>query len=408
MALLATASTSSVEPRPEFLYGWLRMESASVWLLFATLSLTVGLAAQHLASRVPSLYRHASFLGFGAAATLLGSAFWGFTVPFGFQTHILATLAVVVGVLEVSIPRPELMRAVLVLSMCGTVTAHSWTLAAAYLIAPWSWAVWCALREPARRLRTALVLCTAAAALSVGPLVFALSTQVGVSRAAVYGAAAAAPVTWVLGGLLGNAALLRWRGLAAAPLAASALGLACTVALTFHVGASLADYYPSKMLWLGAVLGVPAVWVVGARALQVAAAKISPLLSMGRSVALTFGVMYAVISMATPVAAISDKSVQTRGAAVLQAVGVPDAADAEVVWGAADSATEDALVRILLDAYAPARRPTPIAVLDVSEECGLLAAAEDPAVLSRHSPEEVSQRYSCAPNVRTVEIPSTR
>ena len=255
MALLATASTSSVEPSPELLYGWVRTESASVWLLFATLSLAVGFAAQQLASRAPSLHRQASFLGFGAAATLLGSAFWGFTVPFGFQTHILATLAVVVGVLEVSTPRPQPMRAVWVLTLCGTVAAHSWTLAAAYLIAPWSWAVWCAMREPGRRLRTALALCAAAAALSVGPLVFALSTQVGVSRAAVYGAAAAAPVTWVVGGLLSNAALWRWGGLAAIPLAASALGLACTVALTVHVGASLADYYPSKMLWLGGVSG---------------------------------------------------------------------------------------------------------------------------------------------------------
>lgn len=377
-----------------------------MWLLFATLSLTVGCTAQQLASRVPSLHRQTSFLGCGAAATLLGSAFWGFTVPFGFQTHILATLAVVVGVLEVSIPKPEPMRAVWVLTMCGTVAAHSWTLAAAYLIAPWSWAVWCAMREPSRRLRAALALCTAAAALSVSPLLFALSTQVGVSRAAVYGAAAGAPVTWVVSGLLSNAALLRWRGLAAVPLAASALGLACTVALTVHVGASLADYYPSKMLWLGGVLGVPAVWVVGARAVQLAVARISPLLSIGSRIALTFGVLYTVISMATPVAAISDKGVQTRAAAILHAVGVPHAPDAEVVWGASESATEDALVRILLDAYAPTRRPTPIAVLDVSEECGLLAAVHDPAVLSRHSPEEVAERYSCAPNVRTVQIPS--
>ena len=72
------------------------------------------------------------------------------------------------------------------------------------------------------------------------------------------------PATWVVAGLLSNAVLLRWRGVAAVPFASMALGVAFTVALALRVGASLSDYYPSKMLWLGAVLGVPAVWVVGA------------------------------------------------------------------------------------------------------------------------------------------------
>lgn len=409
-ALLATASANSVELSPELLSGWLRTECASVWLLFAMLSMAVGLLAQQLANRVPSLYRQAGFVGFGAAATLLGSSFWGFTVPFGFQTHILAALAVVVGVLEVSIPTPEPMRAVWVLTICGVVAAHSWTLAAAYLIAPWSCAAWRAIRALDRQaLRTALVACSTAAALSVAPLILAVNTQVGVAHAGAYGAAAALPAAWIVAALLSNAVLMRRGSIGVVPFATVALGVALTVALAARVGASLSDYYPSKMLWLGAVLGVPAVWVVGALALHGVAARVSVFQSaLIRPLAPLFVGLYALISMLTPPVSIANDSVRARGAAVLRAVRAPGAEQAQVVWGATESTVGDVFVRILLEFYAPAQRQTPVAVLDVPQECDLLATVSNPTVLSRHSSEEVARRYSCVSNVRTVQISSGR
>ena len=89
MALVITASDGST-PTAELLRRSLRMFPAAVWLLFALLSLSVGLLARLYTARIGLDGRWAAAVVLASGTTMLGGSFFGFTVPYGFQSHVLA------------------------------------------------------------------------------------------------------------------------------------------------------------------------------------------------------------------------------------------------------------------------------------------------------------------------------
>jgi hypothetical protein len=182
-------------------------------------------------------------------------------------------------------------------------------------------------------------------------------------------------------------------------------GLVSAVFLTVRVGGSLSDYYPSKMMWIAGVIGLPAVWLGGALAFRALLLRVSPFsVKSARIFVIATSLVISLFFLATPLTTLFNRAARSDATGIWQAVASPHGPDAQVVWGATDSGISDTFVRILLDFYAPRSRQTPIAVLGVPEECDILARAEKPAVLSARAPEEVLTRYRCVHRIQVVPV----
>jgi hypothetical protein len=121
-------------------------------------------------------------------------------------------------------------------------------------------------------------------------------------------------------------------------------------------------------------------------------------------VGLAAGVLAIAFALVTPAGAFLGAWSTVRGPEVLGAVTSPGAERAQVVW--LGSIGDDTIGRILLDFYRAGETPerTPQPPLDVLEECRLLRAVDQPAVLSSRPAESVRTRYRCARDLEVVPV----
>ena len=296
------------------------------------------------------------------------------------------------------------------LSRCVVLAAHAWTLGAVFVAVPWAWAMWQIPRSVKySRAWGTLAATVALAAVSVLPLVLAINHAVGIGHAGAQGAVAALPGVWVIGGLIAAGIVARKSALGFLPLGTSAFGGLCAVVIAWHSHVPLDSYYPSKMLWLGAVLGVPAIWVAGALIIKSLDRRMTARLAfLVRAVGGASILLFLMVSVLTPLMLLWQGANNTQAADILRAVEAPGAARAQIVWNATASRTLDVFVRILLDSYEPSRPGTPVAKLSVDQECAILRSSDHPSVVSSRSPAEVKSRYSCVEDLATVTIRSSR
>ncbi len=190
-------------------------------------------------------------------------------------------------------------------------------------------------------------------------------------------------------------------------LALAALPALTGLVLAAVVGVTPETYYPSKLLWHTALLGLAPLAVgVVAVALRVDRARFR-----GSSVVRVLGgggvavvLLYAVLG---PAAAFAGSWSTVDGALVLRLLDTPGAGTAQVVWSDGPLVT-DTVTRILLQAVAPepGAERVPQESLTVPAECGLLAAAPEPRVLTNQPEESVRSRYACVPELRVLRPPS--
>ena len=323
---------------------------------------------------------------------------------FGFQTSVLAAtvLAVVVGE---CVRAPGSTRSVVVAVVATGLMCHVWQLLVpvAGLAALLAVAAWFRARRRSRQALTALVVGSGVALVYAAPALTAV-LGVGLDHATDAGLDPRVPWVWALLGLPAATALLlrTWRGAGSAPSTLSvrlpALVVGATTASTAVLGLALAarfglsplTYYPGKLLWHSAVLGMVAlpagVLFLLRSAGRPATVAVVPVLA---SVVVGLGLV-------APVYALTGRLSNVDADLVLAAARTPAADRAQVVW-LSGTEYDDLVTRVLLrhddaridptgrsDSY-PSR----------AEECALLEASARPAVLSDRSEAEVQARYSC-------------
>ncbi|GAA2739332.1 hypothetical protein GCM10009867_34950 [Pedococcus aerophilus] len=407
---LVTIIWSATGPRTDAagLRSLIDLMSTATWCLAAVLSLATGALTVALAQRCGATSRQADLAGLAAASVMLLNPFLGNYQALGFETSYVGAIVLAVVAREVLVvDDASRVRAALVCIAALIVCAHSWQLllpatGLAFLVVAWPVA-----RRGGARDRLVLSVAALCGAVVTVPALLAVFTAVGVEHASDAGVVA--PVPWALlgAGLLatGFVALRRPRS---APVA---IALVVTVLpgltgawLAFRVGIPVTDYYPSKLLWHTAVLGLsPLAFVCGrgwAHLARRAPGGSARILRGAGAVVACLALAYALIS---PALAFMGAWSSVRGPVVVDAITSPGADNAQVVW--LGDLGDDTIGRILLDFYrVPDPRRTLQSPLDVAEECTLLRAADRPTVLSNRTSAEVQSRYGCVPTVERVPV----
>ena len=389
------------------LLALVEMQAAATWVVLVLVPLVLGLTAAVLARARGLGPRLSGLSGLVAGSLVLGPSFYGDYVPRGFDTTLLVLLVIAAAV-HVSTVAPTSTAALATAVAATVVTAHSWQVLlvpACLLTAVVLWR-----RRRSAEGRPALVgdlVTVGVGALASLPGVLAAVSGFGVGAAAEAGDVPPPVIGWFVAVLVAGA-VVATRG-ARGPVATVTVAVAGTfvtsVLLAVVAGVGLSSYYPSKTLWVAAVLGLPAVGVLAGIALSGLGGG-SLVSRAGYVVVGTVIGLVVAVSAATPTMGVLRG---VWGAAdadrVMRMVTSGSGPDAAVVWRASDD-VDDATAQLLLDFYS-ATAKTPrlgLAARTVPEQCALLLAAPAPVVLSNAPESEVRARFACAPGVRVVRV----
>jgi hypothetical protein len=177
------------------------------------------------------------------------------------------------------------------------------------------------------------------------------------------------------------------------------------VALSLGLGVALLHYYPSKLLWQSALLGLP--WVAAAGALlldRLATARPGAGVVTRRVVTWVVAVFVA-YALLLPWGSQVGTWATVDASRAVAALSTPRATEATVVW-LGRTPTTDSVTRSLLDVLrvAETRVRAPQARLTVEQECALLEDAARPVVLSTEPEASVRSRYACVPDLTVIRV----
>ncbi|GAA2169433.1 hypothetical protein [Pedococcus bigeumensis] len=382
-----------------------RLEATASWLTVALLALVVASTAKILAQRSGGSTGTAAVAGVVAGAAVLGPAFGADYLALGFETAVLATLALAVCGREVLVDHNG-WRSVLVAAASFVVVANSWQL----LIAPAAWALAVTLlrqhrRSPSRRTVAIAVGVLAVTALASVEAALAVFADVGLSHAAVGGDVSALPWPWLVAGVVGvGVVLLRLRSSVAHSVMVALVPAATGLAIALVERVSLSSYYPNKTLWAATVLLLP----FGAAALAIGGARAEATTGRSRLLLVPVGALavgVVLLGVVSPFAGLAGAWSAVDGRTVRAALTSPGVDTVEVVWTGQRGALDPTL-KTLLGFYhgGDARTTSPLPSGHVSDQCLLLTSATTPTVLSDLSSQEVQRRYACAPGIRVIPI----
>jgi hypothetical protein len=238
------------------------------------------------------------------------------------------------------------------------------------------------------------------------PAGLAVISSIGIGHATDAQVVAPLPYLWLGASLLSVLYLaLRHRSGSTAALGVTVwLNAFSAVGVAAVVGITLTTYYPSKVLWESALLGLPAVAVV----LALTVRDVSTRWRSGRilrGVVVGCACLLTGACLANPALAMMGPWSSIDGGRVLAAITAPHAEEAQVVW-LGRPASNGVIARVLLDFYrveaTQARTPQP--PLSVTQECELLRRAQIPTVLSSEPEGAVRARYRCVTGLRVLAV----
>lgn len=406
VAALWSASGARVDE--DGLRSLVDLMSTVTWFLPALLSLATGSLTVALARRCGAGRRQGDVAGLGGAAAIMLPTFLADFQALGFENSYVVAIVLAVVAREVVLVDERRRGRSLAVAILGIVVcAHSWQLLLPPAGIAFLWLAWPVAWRGSARARGGLAAASALGAAMAIPSVLAVFTSFGIDHATESGVAAPLPVLLLVFETCAAVTLVARHRSGRSLLAVVAIAVLpalTAVVVALALGIPLTDYYPGKLLWHTAALGVPplvvgivlawaslgrrgsAVWSRAARVIGFATAAL--------------GLVYALVG---PAAAFHGGWSTVRGPVVLDAVTTPGARQAQVVWLGATG--DDLIARLLLDYYRlpdPAR--TPQSPLDVAGECQLLDAVDRPAVLSDRTAAEVRRRYTCSPDVGLVSV----
>lgn|GEM_PF-5355967 len=392
--------------------------AAMLWGFYVLISASTSLSAMALVGHYGGHRRAASLAGLAAGVVMGWPQFFVFAMGAGFQSTVVQTFLLVAAALEVLVGRTGQLRAVVICSAALVVTARNYPpcLPIAGILLLGSLGLFRQGRgwRIDRRDRWAISV-LAFSALAIAPAFLTLAGVDAVQTAkSPLGFTLRLPVEWVVASAFAGAlSLATWRR----SRAAGWVGLAVVVAFSDPIaawlvlGVPLSNYYPTKLLWHDAALGVPlvAAWcAVGYLMLEQRFGRpsvrlvLAPLVGIGLTIAVLVG-----LAGVVP-AALGDWS--NDGGRILKVATGPGAPKAQVVWGAGQTDEEDWSIQRLVSAYDPwqgsfASRPWPPRGL--SEQCLALRSMRSPGVLTRQPQAKVTAHFSCALDVVSVQVQSS-
>lgn len=402
--LTAAWTATGGRPDPAGLASLVDLMSTATWLLPALLSIATGTFAVVLARASGLPERTAALAGVASAMAVLLPPFLSVYQALGFETSLVAAVALAVSAKLAVAPASR--SSLVTCAGAVVVVAHTWQLllpvAGLSLLAV---AVRLARgRGSGLPVGAVIVVCAAAAY----PGVLAVAKGVGVGHAAVSDIEAPYPLLPLLAGLMA-AGVLGWRsprGRSADLILLAVVALPAITALGIATlqKVSLDLYYPSKLLWESAVLGLAPTGV--AVACLVRRLSTSNILTArtARVVVTVTVVLIAGYAAISPLGAFAGAWSTVDGPRTLSAVTSPGADRAQVVW--LGSRGDDTIGRILLDFYRAGETSerVPQEPLSVADECRLLRAATRPTVLTDRPAGEALRRYECVPGIQVVLV----
>jgi hypothetical protein len=406
--LTAAWSASGAQPgSPSGLVALIDVMSTAVWLLFALLVVVTGQLATTLAHRVGLESRAAGLAGLTASSLALLPSFLGNYQVLGFENSIFAAVLLAVVAREL-LARPDSFIALIVCGACVALMANTWQLLLPAVGAGFAFCAIALIRRTGRAgLGCVAAVGTPAAAIAL-PGVLAVVSRLGVGAASDAGVVAPLPRILLPLGLLALVIVVVqwWREW-------TVLGFAVVVSLPALTGLGLAvrvgipptQYYPSKLIWHTALLGLVPLGVFVASGIQMLRRRSSMLAAVARGACTVTLAVVVAYAFASPLAAQFHKWSTVHGGPVLAALTTPGAPSAQVVW-LSTGRLDGAITRLFLDYYRADRtsQRTPQSPLGVTEECQLLKASAAPMVLSDEQPSVVAARYRCIAGVGAIEV----
>lgn len=386
----------------------LGLMAAASLLLSAVLTLAVAHVGHALAIRSGLSSKAGLYIGLVTGSLSLLNVFLANYQALGYENSILGAVVVAVCCREVLV-RAGSVASLVVCSAGVVVVAHSWQLILPAVGVAALWCAWVALRTRAGRMWVTLAPLAVGSVVFGSPGVLAVARGVGLDHAAEPGPESPVPVLLLILGAVGAVVVpVVRRDLGAASASVVTLLPAVTaVSLSVTFGLELFQYYPSKLLWQSAVMGLPWVVVLVSHGIHAVPRRWrSARLALPLVGGLT-GVVMAYL-LILPWGSQVGAWATVDGDRVIRAVTTPRATDAAVVWLDANPTT-DSIARILLDAMRVegTRVRAPQARLTVAQECEVLEDAERPIVLSTESDSAVRGRYSCVADLVVLGVRRT-
>jgi hypothetical protein len=412
---LAAVSKTDSRGTPVGLLAIVSTNAQLVWALYVLVCAATSLTAMAMVRHFGG-HRWASALaGLGAGAVMCWPQFFFFTMGAGFQSTVLLTLLLAVAACEVLTAKAGELRAVTICSAAVVLTAHDYLPGLAIVGVLWLGAL--ARYRAGRGMRVdrrdrSVIVVMVCSALATAPILqmFGGTSGVAASRASLDGMTMRLPVEWVIPGILAAILCLARPGRSRT---AAWVGMAVLVAFLEPIGAWLflhvpiESYYPTKMLWHVAALGVPLVWAwlsLGRLGLiqRAESAHAKPDVGAWTRVILAASVVAGLVGV---VPAALGFWTHDGGRILISATSI-DAPRAQVAWRAGQNEDHDWAIQRLVSIYSVARgmRPDLSIPLGLSEQCETLRSAAVPIVLTSASQAEVTKRFSCAPGVISVPV----
>lgn len=405
--LAAMWSASGAQPDAAGFVSLVDQMSTAVWLLAALLALVTARLGAVLARRCGLSPAGMGVAGLVSGTLVLLPSFLENYMALGFETSLVAAVLLAVVATEV-LERPGSRSALVVCATSAAVMAHTWQL----LMPPVAVGVAvCAVMLIRSSRASGLAWTLVVGALSVAiavPGILSVVSSVGIGHATDAGVVAPLPrvllpVTVLAAVVVAYRGRSDWRIVTG--VVVTVIPALTGLWLAARVGIPPTQYYPSKLIWHTAVLGLAPLGVLTSQALVTLHARVSLAAAALRAVVTAALALVMVYAFVTPLGAQLHKWSSVDGETVLAAVTTPGAASAQVAWlgkGYAD----DTIARILFDYYRVGKPLvlTPQKPLKTSEECQLLRKSPTPAVVSDEPLAAVSARYPCVPSVRVVPV----
>ncbi len=418
---LAVVSVTDSRGTPNGLLALVSTNAQMLWALYVLVCAATSLTAAALVRHFGPHRWAAALAGLGAGAVMCWPPFFVFTMGAGFQSTIVLTLMLAVAAFEVLRARVGELHAVIICSAAVVLTAHSYPPGLPIAGILWLGAV-ARLRQGrggrVDRRDLPVIVIMVCSALAIAPILQIFGGHggdggVGISRVAMAGSVMRLPVEWVIPGILAATLCLIMPGRSRA---AGWVGMAVLVAFLEPIGAwllldvPLQSYYPTKLLWHVAALGVPLVWAWSMFGFVVLMQRSGSRLTKS-AIALSVAILSVVVAagLRSVLPAALGLWLPDDGR-VLRAATSANAPRAQVVWRAGENEVEDWRIQRLVSTYSTGRGlPRDLSIpVGLSEQCETLRAASAPGVLTTASQAEVAQRYSCAPGVVSLPVEDSK
>ena len=419
---VAVLSRGDDSGTPAGLLTLVSTNAAMFWMMYVMASFATSLLAMALVRLYGGHTWAASLAGLAAGVVMCWPQFFVFAMGAGFQGTVVQAFLLAAAAFELLFGRAGHLRAVVICSAAVVLTAHNYPLCLPIA------GILClgsvCLARQGRGVRIdrhdrAAITVLACSVLAIAPALLSLADVHGVSagtvgRIRLPGFTMRLPVEWVVAGICAGALCLTT---CRRSRASGWVGLAVVVALMEPIAAwlfldvSLSSYYPTKLLWHVAALGVAlvAAWcAVGYLVLEQRFGRrsVGLVLAPSVSVILTIAV---VVGLAGVVPAALGQWSKDEGR-ILKAATSPFAPSAQVLWRAGRNDEEDWSIQRLVAAYHPRVGSSAGRLLlarGLGEQCEVLRAVSLPRVLSLRSQGEVAAHFNCLPGVVTVPVQSS-